>query len=565
MGNQNRDSVNDPKMISFMHRFMAPLKAPSDVPAGLGFSPFGNQLIEPLSIIQIKEIIDQFIEAAERVKKTGADGVELHAGHGYLLNQFLSPYTNLRKDQYGGSIANRTRIIAEIIKGIKEKCGKDFPISVRLTVNEFYDLIGYPDMGITMPIGIQLAQQIEKAGADALNITIANSDTQVLISEPISFTPGWRQPIVEKIRKVVKIPIIAVGVIRTPQQAEQILSNQTQDFIGLGRPLLADSLWMLKAKNNQEQSITRCISCLTCQESYEKGMSTGKHATCALNPRMGDEDEVARVGAKNGKRRKVVIVGAGPAGLVAGRELARRDFKVIIYEGQRTAGGQVTIAAAPPHKDKILWSIIDLEKQAIDAGAEIIFQTAVDVSTLKAEKPYAIFIATGGQALKPQILGSDLPHVVTSTDILKKEITVSKKRVIVIGSGMTGLETAEMLMDLGNEVTIIEMAPTICPNGFAANVWDVKNRLEKGNVFFKTGRRVIAISKPTVTTVLKNGVREEFTADLVVMALGVKRNTNLIEQLADQQLNVQVIGDASAIGRIGNAVRSGFEAARELQ
>lgn len=185
-------------------------------------------------------MIRQFAEAAERAKRAGADGIELHAGHGYLLNQFLSPYTNIRTDEYGGSLENRTRIVQEIISAVKEKCGHDFPISVRLTVDEFYEKIGYPEIGIHLDEGVDLAKRIEMFGADALNVTIANSDTQVLISEPASFPLGWRRSLVEAVKAVVAIPVIAVGVIRTPEQAEKILEKGTQDFIGLARPLLAD-------------------------------------------------------------------------------------------------------------------------------------------------------------------------------------------------------------------------------------------------------------------------------------------------------------------------------------
>lgn len=226
MSKQDRSSINDPKLIKFMQRFMPSLKAPSDVPAGLGFSPFGNQVIKELSIPEIKQLEEQFIAAAERVKKSGADGVELHAGHGYLLNQFTSPYTNLRKDDYGGSVENRTRIIAEIIAGIKERCGADFPISVRLTVDEFYAKIGYPKIGIHLPEGVLLAQAVETAGADAINVTIATADTQVLISEPVSYEPGWRQPLVQAIKKAVTIPVIAVGVIRTPASSRSHFSGR---------------------------------------------------------------------------------------------------------------------------------------------------------------------------------------------------------------------------------------------------------------------------------------------------------------------------------------------------
>ncbi|MCI1903386.1 MAG: FAD-dependent oxidoreductase [Enterococcaceae bacterium] len=565
LSGQSRETVNDPKMIKMMHRYMPKLKAPSNVPAGLGFSPFGNQLIAPLTISEIKTLIRQFAEAAERAKRAGADGIELHAGHGYLLNQFLSPYTNIRTDEYGGSLENRTRIVQEIISAVKEKCGHDFPLSVRLTVDEFYEKIGYPKIGIHLDEGVDLAKRIETFGADALNVTIANSDTQVLISEPASFPLGWRRSLVEAVKKVVAIPVIAVGVIRTPEQAEKILKKGTQDFIGLARPLLADPEWMKKAQTGQGEQISRCISCLVCQESYESGMSQGKHTICAVNPRSGFEGEFSLRAKKDGTQRLVVIIGAGPAGLTAARELARRDFAVTVFEKAQQAGGQVNLAIEPPLKEKIGWSVIDLEKQALAAGAKIIYEKEATLAELSALEPYAIFAATGGFAAKPEIPGADQKFVYTTTPILERKVVLRDQEVVVVGSGMTGLETSEILVEQGNRVTIIEMLDEIAPGAFAPNVWDVTQRLDQGQVSYRPGRRLLSIGKESVTTVQKNNVREIFAADAVVLSMGVKSENTLAKQLKEKFANVSLIGDAEKSGRIVDAIHAGFRAARALE
>ncbi|MCL1632757.1 NAD(P)/FAD-dependent oxidoreductase [Sporolactobacillus sp. CPB3-1] len=564
MGKQNRSTINDPKMVRFMNKYMPPLKAPSNVPAGLGFSPFGNQRIEPLKIEEIKHLINEFVDAAERVKASGADGVELHAGHGYLLCQFLSPYTNIRTDQYGGSLENRTRIIKEIISGVRTRCGKDFPISVRLTVDEFYEKIGYPEIGIKLPEGVRLAKAIERYGADAINVTIANSDTQALISEPVSYPAGWRQDLVRAVKEAVSIPVIAVGVIRTPEQAEEILASGTQDFIGLARPMLADSQWMKKAKKGESDLISRCISCLVCQECYEENMTKGQPSKCAVNPRACHETGFPLENIRDGKRRKVVIVGAGPAGLTAARELAQRDFDVTVLEKENSAGGQVKLAEAPPLKEKIAWSYIDLEKQAVHAGAEILYRTEATKAKIAAYHPHAVFIGTGAFAFKPGIPGADQDFVYTTTPILEKKLVFSNKRIVVVGSGMTGLETSEMLVEQKNQVTIIEMAENIAPGAFAPNVWDVTERLKKGGVKYMTGRRLVSINDHTVTTVQKNNVREIIAADAVILSLGVKSHNKLAKELMETLPNVKIIGDAVKPGRIADAIHSGFQKARAL-
>ncbi|KRL13369.1 2-enoate reductase [Schleiferilactobacillus perolens DSM 12744] len=565
MGKNDRSSLEEPKMYNFMNRHFKPLVAPSNVPAGLGFSSFGHFKIHPLTVDEIHKIEQQFADAAVRASKAGADGVEVHAGHGYLLTQFLSPYTNIRTDEYGGSTENRARIVKEIIAAIRERLGADFPISVRLTVNEFYSKIGYPDQGIKLDEGVKLAKLIESYGADALNVTIGNSDTQVMISEPVTYAPSWRQPLVKAVKEAVSIPVIAVGVIRTPDQAEKILESGNQDFIGLARALLADPLWMKKAQYGTPELISRCIGCLVCQESYEAGQSTRTPTMCAVNPRMGRETLYAQNAGKDGNNRQVVVIGAGPAGLTVARELALRNFKVNVFEKEDQPGGQNRLAVAPPHKEMIGWSYIDLETQAKHYGASFHYGTEATRVIVESYHPYAVFVATGGSASKPPIPGADQDFVTTTTPILEKQVTYEGKRIVVVGSGMTGLETSEMLVEQGNQVTIVEMAEKIPPGGFAPSVWDVESRMRAGNVQYLTGRRLVSINPDhTVTTVQKDNVREILTADEVVLSLGVRPVNGLVKELAGVCEHITPVGDAIHAGRIKDAIHTGFKAARAL-
>lgn len=479
-GKFDASAIDDPKTAKRMAKYMKPLLAPSAVPCGLADNPVRNQKTIPMTIPQIKTLIGQFVSAAGRVKKAGADGVELHAAHGYLLQQFLSSYTNRREDEYGGSLKNRMRLLKEIIEGIRKECGPDFPISVRLSVEEFYNTIGYPGQGITLAEGVEMAKMLEGFGIDVINVSSGNYDTAQTSCEPISFPLGWRKYLAKAVKEQVKIPVIAANLIRTPEQAEAQLEEGTQDFIAMGRSYLADPEWAKKAMEGRSEDINRCICCLRCMEAFQENIMNGRPVECAINPRACRESELSRTAPKDGRQRPVVVVGAGPAGLTAANELAARDFKVTVLEQGAAPGGQLILAAAPPLKEKIDWFIQYLTRQALKHGVTIRYNSKATKEIIESFHPYAVFLATGAEALAPRIPGSESNTVTTVTPVLTGEREYAGKEVAVIGSGMTGLETAEFLMARDNAVTIIEMADKIAPGAYPINASDVIGRLEKG-------------------------------------------------------------------------------------
>lgn len=557
------DSANEQAAKELMKK-MKPCLAPSIIPENEDDGPMHIVKCRAFTLSEIKTLEQQFINAAKRAQKAGADGVELHAGHGYLFEQFLSPYTNRRTDEYGGSIENRCRILTEIIHGIHDACGSDYPVTVRLTVEEFYELTGHPERGYHIDQGIQMAEQMEKAGADAINVTIAGVNTTNLVTESVRHEPGWRAPYVKQIKDAVSIPIIAVGVIRTPEQAEQLLEDGVQDFIGLGRPTLADPMWVKKAENHQSHSINRCISCLACMDSFMANMLNDKPIECALNPRTCHETEYPVHGTRDGNGRKVIIIGAGPAGLVAARELADRQFHVIVLEKENVPGGQINEADKPCCKDRLIWCVEDYEKQALAAGAEIRYHTAATKELLEKESPYAVLVASGAFASKPPIKGADQEFVYTVTPVLLGQIAPVNQKIVLIGSGMTGLETTEMLVNLGNQVTVVEMADQIAQGATGINITEIKAILNEKKVQFMLSTKLKEIGNHTVTVAGKDGTEAVLDADTVILSLGSKKNDALVKELAGEEFTVQVIGDASKVGRIGDAVRSAFEVARKL-
>ena len=557
--------LEDPRMVKMM-KFMPPVVSAGNIPTDLGASIIRHQPTRALTIPEIHRLEKQFIAAAKRVQKAGGDGVELHAAHGYLIQQFLSPYTNNRKDIYGGSLDNRMRFLLNILTGIKKECGADFPVSVRLSVEEYYDMLGYPDRGIKLPEGIEMAKKVEAAGADLLNISCGTYETLNTIIETMSFRPGWRTNLAKAVKDVVSIPVCGVGVIRTPEQAEELLESGNQDFIGLGRPLLADPHWVEKAEAGRPQDIQRCISCVTCFETDEANALKGEPCECAMNPYCCREIQYnENTIKKNGNGLTVAVVGAGPAGLTAAREAAKRGFKTVLFEKEDVPGGQLNLAKMPPNKDRMQWAIDDLTQGAKNAGAEIRLGTAATEENLKALKPYAVILASGGTPIVPRIEGLDGDNVCTVADVLSGKVKLEGKKVAVIGSGLTGLETAELLVEQGNTVTVAEMADKIGPGIWTQHYWDIVPNLDKAGVNMLPGHKLTRVDDTSVYLEnVEDGNLKIVDVDAVVLSLGVRSVKDLeaaAKSIADKVISV---GDANKPGKIVHATRAGLEAAWAL-
>ena len=540
---------------------LLPVVAPSAVPCR-----HQNQKTRALRVSEIKKIISEFGDAAKRVKLAGGDGVELHGAHGYLIQQFLSPHTNKRTDEYGGSFENRMRFVSEIIADIKAKCGEDFPIIVRLSVEEFYSKLGDPDEGITLPEGIKIAKELEKLGVAALDISSGSYEAMNYWLEPVEFDVGWRKYLAKAVKESVSIPVLAANLIRSPEQAEQQIEEGTQDFVSLGRPLLADPDWANKAKEGRTKEIKRCICCLWCFESMLTNAFYGVPGQCAVNPRTAREVGVPKDPPKDGAGRTVAIIGAGPAGLMAAETLGRRGFKPVVFEKEKFIGGQLQLANKPPHKEKISWCYEDLETAARKYGAKILLDTPATVEKLKEINPYAVFVATGAKAIRPRIEGADGKNVCTVTEILDGTIKPEKKKIAVIGSGMTGLETADMLAENGNDVIIVEMADTVAPGTYHQHTDNILPKLKERGVQIVTSQKLVKVTDRTIELEdVIDGIKTDFPIDLVVLSVGVRSCNEIVDDIKNNFSNVFVIGDAHKPGRIASATREAFDTARSLK
>lgn len=533
----------------------------SVAPSKCEMSAHADSRVRPLSNKEIKKTITQFINAGKRAKKAGLDGIEIHAAHGYLVNQFLSPNTNFRTDEYGGSFENRLRFLKEIVEGIKAECGNNFPVIVRLTVDEFYDKIGYPDKGYNIELGVKYAKAIEDMGVDAIDVSSANYDTYNYWLEPTSFNCGWRAYLSEAVKKEVSIPVMAANLIRSADQAEEQIKHNIQDLVSLGRPHIADPYWTAKISTGREDEIKRCINCLNCMESTFNGAFSGKHGVCAVNPTIGREKKHLDL-VKDGDNRTVVIIGAGVAGLTCAEILARRNFNVVILEKESRIGGQILLAKQPPGKGKIGWVVDDLISVVKKLGVRIFTSTEGDIDTIRSFSPYSVVIATGAYATVPNFLKDVSEQIYTTTDILNKSVTLSDQTIALVGSGMTGLETAEMLCQANNAVHIIELADQVAPTAWHQLKDDVLRKLEKHNVRILTSTKFKGVTNSGVLLENNKEKRElELKCDSIVLSMGSTSRNELLPIIKENFKNIFVIGDANEVGNIASATTSAYNVA----
>jgi len=537
-----------------------PVAAPSAIPCN-----FLKQPTRALEHAEIKELVQQFVAGAVRVQKAGCDGVELHAAHGYLINQFLSPYTNKRDDEYGGSFENRLRFIAEIIAGIRSECGPDFPISVRLSVEEFLSNVGVTDDYIHIQDGVKISMALEKLGIDVINVSCGIYETGSVCVEPVSFPQGWRRDLIKAVKDHVAIPVIAVSVFREPAVGEQFLADGIVDFVALGRAWLADEEWGLKVKEGREKQLCKCISCLRCFESLNENNAVGLPLVCSVNPRLAREQQLGHL-AHDSFDHKVAVIGGGAAGLSAARTLALRGIHVTLFEKENTLGGLINIAKMPPHKGAMDWICQYYQNEFDRLNVAVKLNTEATLSVLEEMAPDAVILATGSTPVVPRrIPGVDGENVFGIDRVLSGATGLKDKQVVLIGAGMSGIETAEYLCAAGNSLTIVDMLNKVAPDGNGTNVLDVTGRLAKYGATYMLSHALKEITPDgVILEKMEDHSEIKIPADAVVLSMGYCSNNSLAEELKKKFERVEIIGDALKVDRIEPAIRAGFEAGRCL-
>lgn len=530
-------------------------------PSGLPSRALPPQKCREMSQADIDALTAAFTAAARRAKEAGFDGIELNAAHGYLLNQFLSPYTNKRTDEYGGSIKGRCRFVQELIVAVRKEVGEDFPVTLVISADEFLEKAGIKEDGIDLPGTIAILSHLIPFGLDAVSVSAGILETQNCAWEPISYPQGWRTYLPETVKQNISVPVIGTCVIREPAFAEQLLKRGAMDFVGVARGQIADPEWGVKAETGRASEIRRCISCLHCMQQLNE---TG-HSECAINPKSHHEAEYGTLRI-NGDGRPAVVVGGGPAGMEAARILALRGYKPILFEKNSRLGGQLLLADKPPHKGKIDWLISYFEERLRVLEVDVRLNTEATVELIQAENPTAVFLATGSVPSRPgAIVGIDGINVHIAPDVLTGKADIRGKQVIVVGDGLTGIETAETLGLQENVVSVVGRNSEIGEKIYVQNRQGVLDSLIVQHARFFPRRELVSISKEGIT--VKNVVTGDLLfmpTDAVVLALGVRPDLRGREEFLSAFPDAILLGDAIHGGRIADAVHTAYDAVTAL-
>ncbi|MFC1822822.1 FAD-dependent oxidoreductase [Thermodesulfobacteriota bacterium] len=518
--------------------------APSPIPC-----KFLNVMPRELSTSEVEAIIRKFIEAAVRVKTAGYDGVELHGGHGYLIAQFMSPASNQRKDRYGGGLHQRMAFPLEIIQGIREELGRHFPLLFRFSAEEFVE------GGRELEESKEVARILEEAGVDVLDVSAGSYDSIKTMIEPMSYGQAWKIYLAESIKEVVNIPVIGVGVIRTPDVAEGVLKDGKVDFVAMGRALLADPYWPQKAREGRDKEIIPCISCnVGCLgESIFRDL----HIRCSVNPLTGRERLREKLVSAI-EKKKVFVLGGGAAGMMAALTAKQRGHQVTLFEKDGQLGGQLRLAARPPEKGKIEWFRDYLLNQMEQQKIEVRLGNTATSETIIQGRPDVVIVATGAVPFVPEISGIETQSICTAWEVLEGKEEVKDKVVVVAGGGTVGCETALYLATGKNKVIIAEMLDDLALDMDPINRMELLEKIKDSNIQVLLGRKLKRIEQGSVILSRQETENEQVKTDLVVLALGSSSKDDLSPELEGKIKEVYTVGDSCEPRKIIDAVYEGF-------
>lgn len=515
--------------------------------------PDGVQVGE-LTCGMIGEIVAAYGHVAGLAKRAGFELLMIHGGHGWLINQFLSPMFNMRTDEYGGSLENRCRFAIEVLKSVREAVGPFFPIEFRLSGAEFVE------EGYGLDEGIRIAQQLEPY-IDLLHVTAGTYQRTFGITHPSMFTDHGRNVyLAAEIKKHVKVPVATIGGLNDPAQMEEIIATGKADVVYMARALLADPFLPRKVTENRDDEIVRCLRCFTCMA--ERAATSTRR--CTVNPLIGREcegDEVTPALVK----KKVLVAGGGPGGLYAAYTAARRGHHVVLCEKENELGGILKSEQALPFKYEMYQLTGAYEKLARDAGVEIRLNAEVTKEYAEKENADALIIAVGSEPLVPPIPGLDGDNVVVVNNYYREKDQVGGE-VVVMGGGLAGCECAIHLAQEGKTVRLVEMRDELAPDANVRHrplMLKQMDELDKKLTIY-TGHKALKVTADGVVCQGKDGKEVLVPGGSVICALGQRSRANVVEQLRDAAPFVQVIGDAAKVSTITNAVYWGYHAALDI-
>ncbi len=511
-----------------------------------------------LTIDEIKAIVSAFGDAAYRVKQAGYDAVEVHGSHGYLIQEFLSPYSNKRTDEYGGPLFNRARFSMEIVADIRKKCGPDFPIIFRIASVEFVA------DGLNIAETRPYAQMLERAGVDCIHCSQGNYAHLWAMLPPSNAVPkAYSADWAAEIKKVVSIPVITVARYNDPFVAEAALASDKADMVAMARQSLADPYLPKKAKEGNIEDIRYCIGC---NQGCVAGIYAQVPVTCLVNPECGYEGVYKPIPAE--EKKKVVVVGGGPAGIEAALAADVRGHDVTLYEKSGDLGGQWLMAAVPPHKQEFATFTVWLKTAIAKSKVKVKLNTEFTEANLDADKPDAVIIATGAKPIIPNIPGIDGDNVIFFSDLLsyKKACKgTSDTNVVIVGGGQIGAEVSNLLGQIRKKVTLLEMSDAIAADG----LWDINEWLfkdmEAGGVKVQTNAKVVEITKDSVIFEQDGQKKTIPGVDHVVIAVGMQSFNELEQIIKGKVKKVVVVGDAIEPRKALQATAEGYKAGYEIE
>lgn len=505
-----------------------------------------------LSEDQIEQLVESYGLAALRAREAGFDAVEISACHGYLVAQFLSPYTNHRKDRYGGSREKRLTFSLEVVARIRKYTGGEFPIIYRISADEY--VVG----GLKVEDSIWISKRMAAEGVAALHVSAGIcKESFHWANPPMAFPQGCLVPLSEAVKKEVDIPVITVGRINDPQFAESVIRDGKADLVAIGRGLIADPAWPLKASEGRFDDIRKCIYCNYCngQRTFRR-----KRIRCAINAAAGRELE-ARIEPAP-KPRRILVVGGGPAGMEAARISALRHHQVILCERNSQLGGRPVIGAKPPHKAEISNIVTYLSRQLAVGGVEVKLDTPVTLELVARLKPDAIVVATGSVPIFPEIPGIE-QKMVYSADAVLQGVSLPKGHYVILGGGTVGCETAEFLAAAGQKITIVEILKELAANMESIGRGVLLERLARNGIGMRTAAKIVRIENKNVVIETARG-QETMAVDGVVLAVGSRPDAMLFESLKSAGHEVHLIGDARESRSIAEAISEGWQVGRSI-
>lgn len=537
--------------------------APSEIP--YYYDP--SRKAPALTKDQIKSKIDQMIATASLLKQCGFPGIEVHAMHwGYLIDQFAMSFMNDRTDEYGGDLENRLRVAREIVEGIKQECGQNFAVSMRLALKSYIkgyntpSLSGQDEVGRTLEEGLAIAKRLEAYGYDCLSVDFGQYDSFYYAAPPCYMEKGRVLALAEKAKQVVEIPILCGGRMNDPNMAAAAVSSGAIDGVVLARPSLADPDYPAKVEMGCPEEIRPCIAC---NQGCIGALKQGKRTGCAVNAQAAREGTFGLVPTL--KKKNILVIGGGVAGMEAARVSATRGHHVTLWEGSDVLGGSLQPAGAHDFKREMA-DLNDWYGRQLDKlGVTVLLRKYADAKDILDAEPDAVILAVGAEPTMPPIPGIQRANVYDCVSALTEK-NVPGQTVVVIGGGLVGCETALGLAQEGKYVTIVEFLPDILSgSGFVPeqNEQMIRDLLKEAGVCLKTGYRVKEILDHGVVCG-KASLEVQIPAESVIIAAGFHPRSSLAAAISGQGIPVYEIGDGKKVGNVMTAIHDAYTVARSI-